>query len=185
MPPCLPSSHCLTLTAAWFDTASALICLPAQLCAYRSAGYGRTERVCFGRAARWPYLHPEMEHAHATLHVFLPLPDSDRGVVWHLKGVYMPLDCSHRPKLCSRARGMPARPAVKLHVRGDGGAGAPHSLIYRTPVPSSVWWPRLVAWKVFPLSISLSSVWKFFGCLLGVRAGRGRTATHSYSTSKT
>ena len=68
---------------------------PPPWIAYRSAGSGRTEPVCFGRAACWPCLNLEMDHSHATLHVFLPLRDSDRGVVWHHRCVYMPLNCSH------------------------------------------------------------------------------------------
>ena len=115
MPPCLTSSHCLALTAAWSGTVGAFACLLTHArdsyaplkpimyrgarmtlwIAYRSAGYGRMEPVCFGRAARWPCLNPEMDHAHATLHVFLPLLESDRGVVWHHRCVYMPLNYSH------------------------------------------------------------------------------------------
>ena len=67
--------------------------------AFCSAGSKRTEPISLGRAAHWPCLNPQMGHAHATLHVFLPLLYFDCGVAWHCRCVYTPLDCEHGPNL--------------------------------------------------------------------------------------
>ena len=81
MPPCLPSSLCLTLTAVWFGTASAFAC-PLTV---------RTDRTYVAGLAA-----------------------------------------------CRRGPG---------RISPGGGGG---TLIYRRRVPSSGWWPWLVAWKIFP-----------------------------------
>ena len=49
---------------------------------YRTDGSGRTELDSLGRPAHWTRGYPGMG-AYATLPAFLPLPESNCGVVWH------------------------------------------------------------------------------------------------------
>ena len=77
--------------------------------------------IAVGRAAHRPHLGPEMGSAHAPLHVSLPLPDFDRGVVWHHKCVSTPLDYLHGLNLCSTACCVRAWPGAKQPARGGGG----------------------------------------------------------------
>ena len=61
--------------------------------AYRSAGFERTGGL--GDQPTWPYLRLGMGHVYASLPALHPLPDSDHGMVWHHRCVYMPPECSH------------------------------------------------------------------------------------------
>ena len=107
-----------------------------------------------GDQPTWPCPCPGMGHTCAFLPTLHPLPDSDRGMVWYQRCVYMPLECSHGPNLCSRGGGG-AHPYISL--------ARPHK-----------WWVVVVGGMViFPLSCIL----QVCCCLLGVRAEQGRTAS--------